>query len=51
MSYSKSGFLLGVPFIRVPHYIGDLKRDPSVENYPYQYSSVVEAETQTAGRI
>ena len=24
-----------VLFIRVPYYIGDLKGDPSLENYPY----------------
>ena len=31
-----SGPLLGVLFyMRVPYYIGDLKRDPTLENYPY----------------
>ena len=25
----------GVLFIRVPYYIGDLKGDPNLENYPY----------------
>ena len=32
-------FQIRVPFrvffIRVPYHIGDLKRDPSLENYPY----------------
>ena len=26
---------LVVLFIQVPYYIGDLKRDPILENYPY----------------
>ena len=25
------------PFIRVPHYVGDLKRDPNLGNYPYDF--------------
>ena len=25
-----------VLFIRVPYYIGDLERDPNLENYPYR---------------
>ena len=28
-------FYFKVLFIRVPYYIGDLKRDPNLENYPY----------------
>ena len=31
--FSKLGSLLGSCFIRVPHYNGDLKRDPDLENY------------------
>ena len=27
-------FLFKVPFIRVPYYVGDLKRDPNLGNYP-----------------
>ena len=34
-----------VPFrvliIRVPHYIGDLKWDPNLENYPYTFTPKV----------
>ena len=26
--------MLGVLFIRVPYYTGDLERDPNLENYP-----------------
>ena len=26
---------MGVFFIRVPYYTGDLKRDPNLENYPH----------------
>ena len=26
--------LFRVPFIRVPYYTGDRKRDPNLENYP-----------------
>ena len=29
------GSLLGSLFISVPYFIGDLKRDPNFENYPY----------------
>ena len=33
-------FKVGVPsrvlLLRVPHHIGDMKRDPSLENYPYE---------------
>ena len=25
-----------VPFIRVPYYTGDLKRDPNLGNYPFR---------------
>ena len=32
----KLGSLLGSLFLRVPYYIGDLKRDPSLENHPYR---------------
>ena len=32
-------------FIRVPYSIGDLKRDPNSENYPYRVSQT-QAETQ-----
>ena len=28
----------GVPFIRVPYYIGDVKGDPDLENYPKPYA-------------
>ena len=28
------------PFIRVPHYIGDLKRDPNFENFPHKTVSL-----------
>ena len=28
------GLLLGL-FVRLPCYIGDLKRDPTLDNYPY----------------
>ena len=28
----------GVLFIRMPYYIGDLKRDPTLENYPFPFS-------------
>ena len=35
-SLPKLGFLLRDPSIRVLYYIrGDLKRDPTLENYPY----------------
>ena len=27
---------MGSCFVRVPCYIGDLKRDPNLENYPYR---------------
>ena len=27
-----------VLFIRVPYYLGDLKRDPNLDNYPYKSS-------------
>ena len=32
---SSSRPLFGVLFMRVPYYIGDPKRDPNLENYPY----------------
>ena len=32
----KLGLLLGVMFMRVPSHIGDLKRDPNLENYSYE---------------
>ena len=38
--FSKLGSLLGVLFARVPYYIGDLKRDPNLENYPYKFLSM-----------
>ena len=31
--FSKLGPLWGVLFIRVPYYVWDLKRDPTLENY------------------
>ena len=31
---SKLGSLSGSLFIRVPYYVGDLNRDPSLDNYP-----------------
>ena len=31
----KSSVPFGVLVIRVPYYIGDPKRDPNLENYPY----------------
>ena len=38
LNLRKSSFKIRVPFrvrlIRVPYYIGDLKRDPNSENYP-----------------
>ena len=34
---SKLGPLLGVLFIRVPYYIGDLQQDPDLENYRYNH--------------
>ena len=30
-----------VLFIRVPYYIGDQKRDPNLENYPYNYTQTL----------
>ena len=30
----------GGPFVRVPYYIGDLKRDPNLENDPYTTLSI-----------
>ena len=36
-----------LPFIRVPHYIGDLKRDPNLENYPYPRDSFKTSKTNT----
>ena len=33
--FSKLGSCLGVLFIRVPYYSGDLKRDPNLENDSY----------------
>ena len=30
-----------VPLIRVPYYMGDLKRDPTLENYPYVFCQAV----------
>ena len=45
-------FKIGLPFkvvfclIRVPHFFGgDLKRDPTLENYPYR--SLLEARIET----
>ena len=38
-SISKFESLLRVLFIRVPYYIGDLERDPNLENYPYSSTS------------
>ena len=32
---------MGVRFIRMPYYIGDLKRDPNLENYAYHHSLIV----------
>ena len=29
------------PFLGVPYYIGDLKGDPSLGNYPYAFRDVV----------
>ena len=37
-SFLNFGSLLGVLFIRVPYYIGDLKGDPTLENYPLEVS-------------
>ena len=33
----KLGSLSGFFFVRVPYYIGDLKGDPNLENYPHRY--------------
>ena len=35
------GSLLGVLFIGVSYYIGDLKGDPNLENYPYNSTYVL----------
>ena len=32
--FSKLGSLFGSFFVRVAYYIGDLERDPNLENYP-----------------
>ena len=32
---------MGVLFLRVPYYSGDLKRDPSLENYPSGHGSLL----------
>ena len=29
-----------VLLLRVPHYIGDLKRDPDLESYPHKVSRI-----------
>ena len=36
----KLGSQFRVLFIRVPYYIGDMKRDPNSENYPYRSQSL-----------
>ena len=40
--FSKLGSLLGPFLIRVPYYTGDLKRDPNLENYPYDATGVLQ---------
>ena len=37
-SFLNQGPLIRILFIRVPYYTGDLKRDPSLENYPHVVS-------------